>query len=120
MSGVSASCSWGASLVFVGGEDAREEEGFARVVGDDGLAGLAAFEGGRAGVEAEVAFLLIGAVAFVAGGFEEGVDVFGEIDGGVQRAPGRHFAPAWLRLHTMRGAVSMGRRAGGALEASWT
>lgn len=57
-----------------------DEEAFAAVAGEDCAAYFAAFEGGHFKVQAIVAFLFFGAVAFVAVGDEEGFDVFFEID----------------------------------------
>ena len=71
--------------LFVGAGEGDAAEEFAGVWlagGDDGGVG-AGGEGVGFGVEAEVGFLDVGAVALEAGALQEGEDLFGEVDGGV-------------------------------------
>jgi hypothetical protein len=67
-------------------ENTLEEQAIGAVAGLEEAARIAALESCLADIQAEVAFVLLRAVALVAGGLKDGLDVTGEIDfGGLDR-----------------------------------
>ena len=68
-------------LVFVGGGHPLDERGLGGIAGDERRAGFAAFEGVRAGIEAQVRLRLLRPVTFHAALLQQGADLGVEIHG---------------------------------------
>ena len=78
------SAHWHLRLITLA-EDAVHEQTVARLAGDDGSAGLTAAHGGGFRVETQSSQLRFGAVAAVARGSEDGLDVARKVDVGSYR-----------------------------------